>query len=164
MDAVSSEAKQRSQLLDLDSLDVESLKALVLAKQTEIQNLNLLVLKLKRMHFGRRSEKLNADIEQLELRLEDLEVNQAAAEPLPIQPATRAIDKKARRKPARRPLPADLPRETETLAPQQEACPDCGGTLRHLGQDVSETLEYIPASFKVIRTVRPKLSCACCSR
>jgi transposase len=134
------------------------------SRDTEIESLKLLILKLKRMHFGRRSEKLNADIEQLELRLEDLEVNEAAAEPLPIQTATVAINRKAPRKPARRPLPADLPRETETIAPQQEACPDCGGALRHLGQDVSETLEYIPASFKVIRTVRPKLSCACCSR
>jgi len=169
MEAADSQGKRDKQLPDLDTLDLQSLKALLLAKQseldsreTEIESLKLLILKLKRMHFGRRSEKLNADIEQLELRLEDLEVNQAAAEPLPIQPV--AIDKKARRKPARRPLPADLPRETETIAPQQEACPDCGGTLRHLGQDVSETLEYIPASFKVIRTVRPKLSCACCSR
>src|ERR1700719_1783747 len=119
MDAVSSEAKRENRLSDLDSLDTASLKALVLAKQTEIESLKLLILKLKRMHFGRRSEKLNADIEQLELRLEDLEVNQAAAEPPPIQPATVAINKKAPRKPARRPLPADLPRETETLAPQQ---------------------------------------------
>ena len=69
-----------------------------------------------------------------------------------------------RRKPARRPLPAELPRETETIAPAQEACPDCGGTLRMLGEDVCETLEYVPARFKVIRTVRPKLSCAACWR
>ena len=101
MDAVSSEAKQRSQLLDLDSLDVESLKALVLAKQTEIQNLNLLVLKLKRMHFGQRSEKMNADIGQLELRLEDLEATQTAAEPLPAQLATIAVNERAVRKPVR---------------------------------------------------------------
>jgi hypothetical protein len=80
MDAVSSEAKCRNHLPDLDSLDVESLKALVLAKQTEIENLNLLVLKLKCMHFGQRSEKMNTDIEQLELRLEDLETNQAPAD------------------------------------------------------------------------------------
>ena len=60
MDAVSGEAKRRNQLPDLDSLDVASLKALVLAKHTEIENLNLLVLKLKRMHFGQRSEKMNA--------------------------------------------------------------------------------------------------------
>jgi transposase len=162
MDAVSSQAKRRDQLPDLDSLDIESLKALVLAKHTEIENLNLLVLKLKRMQFGQRSEKMNADIAQLELRLEDLETNQAAAEPLPVQPAAIALS--VSRKPARRPLPAELPRETETIAPAHEACPDCGGKLRHLGEDVSEALEYVPARFKVIRTVRPKLSCACCSR
>ncbi len=107
---------------------------------------------------------MNADIAQLELHLEDLETNQAAAEPLPAQPAILAVNAKVPHKPARRPLPAELPRETEPIAPKQESCPDCGGTLRPLGEDVSEILEYVPARFKVIRTVRPKLSCACCSR
>src|SRR5580658_5858483 len=107
MNAESSEAKRRNQLLNLDSLDVESLKALVLAKQTEIENLNLLVLKLKRMHFGQRSEKMNADIGQLELRLEDLETNQASAEPLPAQLAVLAVNAQAAKRPARRPLRAE---------------------------------------------------------
>src|ERR1700685_3578308 len=110
MDAVSSEAKRRHQLPDLDTLDIESLKALVVAKHTEIENLNLLVLKLKRMHFGRRSENMNADIGQLELRLEDLEANQAAADPLPAQLAIIAVNEKAAKKPARRSLPAELAR------------------------------------------------------
>ena len=168
---MSTQTKREQQLPNLDTLDVQALKALVLAKQseldsreTEIENLKLLILKLKRMHFGPRSEKVNHDIEQLELRLEDLEANQAAAEPLPLQAAAVVLNQKAPRKPARRPLPAELPRETETIAPRHEACPDCGGKLRSLGEDVSETLEYVPARFKVIRTVRPKLSCACCSR
>lgn len=168
MDAVSKREKPQ---LDLDALDIQGLKALVLAKQseldsrnTEIESLKLLILKLKRMHFGPRSEKFNGDIEQLELQLEDLEVNQGAAEPLPIQPATVALNIQVQRKPVRRALPAELPRETETIAPKQDACPDCGGTLRRLGEDVSEMLEYVPARFKVLRTVRPKLSCACCSR
>src|SRR6185369_9547737 len=164
------DSQGENQLPDLDSLDVQSLKALVLAKQaeldsrtTEIENLKLLVIKLKRMHFGPRSEKYDKDIKQLELRLEDLEANQAA-EPEPPQPATAAVKQHVRRKPARRPLPAELPRQTETIAPEHEACPSCGGTLRHLGEDVSETLEYVPAKFIVIRTVRPKLSCGCCSQ
>jgi hypothetical protein len=161
---VTREAKRSNQLPDLNSLCVASLKALVLAKQTEIENLNLLILKLKRMHFGQRSEKLSADIAQMELLLEDLEASQAAAHPLPEQVVTSAVKEKATRKPARRPLPAELPRETEILAPKQEACPDCGGKLRALGEDVAEVLEYVPAHWKVIRTVRPKLSCACCSR
>jgi transposase len=163
MDAVSSESRRKNELSDLDLLDNESLRALVLSKQTEIENLNLLVLKLKRMHFGQRSEKLSAEIGQLELHLEDLETTQAAAGPIPAQLAT-VVHEKAKNKPARRPLPAELPREVETIAPKQEVCPDCGGTLRPLGEDVSEVLEYVPTRFKVIRTVRPKLSCACCSR
>src|SRR5215475_10145243 len=165
MNAADNPSKRERQLPDLDALDVQSLKALVLAKQaeldsrtTEIENLKLLVLKLKRMHFGPRSEKSDKDIKQLELRLEDLEANQAAAEPEPASPATAAVKQYVRRKPARRPLPAELPRETETITPGQEACPSCGGTLRPLGEDVSETLEYIPARFIVIQTVRPKLS------
>jgi transposase len=171
MDAADSPRQRERQLPDLDTLDVQSLKALVLAKQaeldsrtTEIENLKLLILKLKRMHFGPRSEKYDRDIQQLELRLEDLEASQAAAEPPPVVPATVVLKQEAPRKPARRPLPAGLPRETETIAPEHQACPDCGGTLRHLGDDVSETLEYVPARFKVIRTVRPKLSCAGCSQ
>src|SRR5580693_10469301 len=99
MDAAGIEVKRRNQLPDLDTLGVESLKALILAKQTEldsrdteIENLKLLVLKLKRMHFGQQSEKMKADIEQLELRLEDLETNEAAAEPLPMQPAGIAVN------------------------------------------------------------------------
>src|SRR5215475_5464720 len=152
--------QRAKQLPDLDTLDVQSLKALVLAKQaeldsrtTEIENLKLLIFKLKRMHFGPRSEKHTQDIQQLELRLEDLEANQAAAEPPPVVPAMIAQKQSVRRKPARRPLPATLPRETETIAPGHEACPDCGGKLRPLGEDVSEVLEYVPAHFKVIRTV-----------
>jgi len=171
MNAADSPRQRARQLPDLDTLDVQSLKALVLAKQaeldshtTEIENLKLLILKLKRMHFGPRSEQYDRDIQQIELRLEDLEASQAAAAPPPIVPATVVLKQEAPRKPARRPFPADLPRETETIAPEHQACPDCGGTLRHLGEDVSETLEYVPARFKVIRTVRPKLSCAGCSQ
>ncbi len=159
MDVTSSREKE---LPDLDSLDIQALKALLLAAHSEIENLKLFILKLKRMQFGPRSEKLDRHIEQLELRLEDLEAHQAAVDPAPSPAAIEHIVEA--RKPARRPLPAELPREVETLAPKEQACPDCGGTLRMLGEDVAETLEYVPARFKVIRTVRRKLSCACCSR
>jgi transposase len=172
MNDADNRSKAEKSLPDLNTLDIEALKALVLAKQseldshrTEMESLKLLILKLKRMQFGPRSEKLSRDIAQLELQLEDLEATQAAAEAAPMQQAAAAPNEKnEKRKPARRPLPAELPRETETIAPRQEACPDCGGALKHLGEDVCETLEYVPARFKVIRTVRPKLSCACCSR
>jgi hypothetical protein len=40
--------------------------------------------------------------------------------------------------------------------------PPAVGPLSKLGEDVSEVLEYLPARFKVIRHVRPKLSCTKC--
>ena len=77
-----------NQLPDLDSLDLAALKALVLAKQseldsrrTEIENLKLFILKLKRMQFGPRSEKFTRDIAQLELQLEDLEAQLLSRSP-----------------------------------------------------------------------------------
>ena len=145
-------------LAELNALDPEALKALVLtqqselaSQQTEIENLKLLIFKLKRMQFGRRSEKLDRQVQQLELLLEDLEAAEAASEPAPIDPATvasAAATPKQPRKPARRPLPAALPRETVTHSPKQEACPDCGGKLRPLGEDVAETLDTCPPTSK----------------
>ena len=153
-------------LPDLNALDSDGLKALVieqhvqlLSHENEIENLKLLILKFKRMQFGPSSERLARHIDQLELRLEDLETNRASR---PVPSVLQSVV--TLRKPARRPLPAELPRETETLQPKENACPDCGGTLGRLGEDVSETLEYVPARFKVIRTVRPKLSCTRCDR
>ena len=66
--------------------------------------------------------------------------------------------------PIRRPLPEHLPRETRKYMPKHKQCPDCGGTLKQLGEDVSEILEYVEVRFKVIRRVRPKLACAGCDR
>src|SRR6204780_1653408 len=165
-------------LPDLDALDVEALKALVIAKHSElleqhkstaqeIEHLKLVIEKYRRMIFGRKSEKLTAQLEQLEFRLEELETAQAADEarqaateaaaPSSTQPAA-----KRRSRPARKPLPEDLPREVVTHFPPHNNCPDCGGALRQFGEDVSEQLERIPASFKVIRHVRPKFACAGC--
>jgi len=47
---------------------------------------------------------------------------------------------------------------------EARSLPDCGGKLKHLGEDVSEILEYVPASLKVIQYIRPKLACASCDR
>jgi transposase len=135
---------------------VRALQESLVSSTVEIEQLKLLIAKLKRMQFGRKSEKLDRQIEQLELKLEDLQADEGES-------ATQA-QRNARlpRKPStRKPLPAHLPRE-EHVYPTADACPDCGGSLRQLGEDVSEQLEFIPASFKVIRHVRPKMACSCC--
>jgi transposase len=154
-------------LPDLQTLDAESLKALIVtqhaeltSRDEEIDNLKLLILKFQRMQFGPSSERFSGQIEQLELRLEDLETTRSANAVPPAGDAAAALVVK----PKRRPLPAELPRETETHMPPQDVCPDCAGALSHLGEDVSEMLEFVPGRFKVIRIVRPKLSCKACDR
>jgi transposase len=153
----------------LDTLpdDVDSLKQLVMAalaalktKTLEIEKLKVQLMRLRRMQFGRSSEKLAGEIAQLELALEELE-GSAAESPAPLVEEPLQAAPTERRKPARRALPEHLPREEVVHAPPA-ACPACGGTLRALGEDSSEVLEYVPGHFKVIRHVRPKLSCRCC--
>ena len=150
-----------SEMLDLsDQLASHKSEMLGLSEQlashkSEIEHLKLLVAKLKRLQFGRKSEKLARQIEQLELQLEDLEAAQAATpRARTATPSTPVREREA--------LPAHLPRETREYRPADTACPQCGGTLAPLGEDVSEQLELIPARFVVIRHVRPKLACACC--
>jgi transposase len=158
-------------LPDLNQLDPAALKALILSqheqllsRDNEIEHLKLLIAKLRRMQFGRKSEKLDRQIEQLELRLDELQATQAENTTASHIPASVAPVASVATKPARRPLPEHLPREVRKYPPKQKACPDCGGELKSLGEDVSEILEYVPARFKVIRQVRPKLACACCER
>jgi transposase len=153
--------------------DVESLKRLVieaqaalqdaearlLSRQLEIESLKLQIAQLRRMKFGRSSERFDEQIRQLEFKLEDLESEEASlpTPPTPLAPA--------RDKPVRRALPPHLPREKLIHEPASTCtCPECGGSLRVLGEDVSEMLEYVPQHWKVLRHVRPKYSCSSCQK
>src|SRR6267154_2184455 len=164
-------------LPDLKVLPADALRALILAQHTqlivkdeqlqsrerEIEHLQLLLAKLHRMQFGRKSEKLARQIEQLELRLEELESNRSEKEPNPPESAPVTVPSiPTAAKPTRRALPDHLPRQTRRHEPKETVCPQCQGELRKLGEDVSEMLEYVPASFVVIRHVRTKLSCTKC--
>src|SRR5215472_2260739 len=182
---------QRVALPDLDTLTPDALKALIVAQheqilskdeqllskdeqllrkeeqlsslEEEIERLKLLIAKLRRMQFGRKSEKLEREIEQLELKLDELEASRAEQARAATSPlVASAVNRTAKR--GRLRMPAHLPRETRKVVPKQGACPDCGGRLKSLGEDVSEMLEYVPEHFKVIRQVRPKLACASCDK
>jgi transposase len=166
-----------SALPDLNVLPAEALRALILtqhqeliskdeqllSREREIEHLKLLLSKLHRMQFGRKSEKLARQIEQLELRLEELQSNVGEEEPKsPELASVPASWGATATKTARRAWPDHLPRQTRRHDPKQTMCPQCQGELRKLGEDVSEMLEYVPASFVVIRHVRTKLSCTKC--
>lgn len=127
------------------------------AKDMVIEKLKAQLAVLKRARFGRSSEKLDHQIEQLELMLGDLEEAKAERQARAASPAA-----PARHAPIRRPLPEHLPREVVRHEPPA-ACPECGGTaVSKLGEDSREVLEYVPAHFKVVVHVRPRLSCRAC--
>ena len=163
--------------------DVDALKALLIetAKRAsdaearahdldaEIENLKLTIAKLNHDKYGNSSERTSVLMDQLELQLgelverraqetaeDEIKAAQAAAA------ATASPKLQQRRRPARRPLPANLPRERVVL-PSPTTCACCGSDrLRKLGEDVTETLERVPARWKVVQTVREKMTCRAC--
>jgi transposase len=165
-----------------DSLpdDIETLKSMLVAERAArmaaegeaqhrallIEKLKYTIRKLRHERFGQSSER-GTLLDQLELQLADLEEDAAQAEAAARMAAAAASDKIKvpsfeRRKPARRPLPEQLPRE-RVVYPLPAICPCCGGgSLRKIGEDVTETLELVPRQWKVIQHVREKLSCRTC--
>jgi transposase len=135
---------------------VRQLSGAVKSQGLKIAQLEARIAKLKRLQFGQSSERIAREIEQLELELDEIheeEGRHAAERPAVVQALVE--------RPYRKPLPEHLPRQEEVHEPSC-TCPNCGGAMRRLGEDVTEVLEYVPASFKVIRHVRPKLSCRIC--
>ena len=160
--------------------DVDALKAALLAARAEtaiaiaeqssnralIAHLKLQIEKLNRDRFGPRSERTARLLDQMELQLEELEAtateDELAAETAAAKTTTVAGFTRAR--PARRPFPEHLPRE-RVVVPGPVACACCGGPrLSKLGEDVTETLEVVPRTWKVIQHVREKFSCRDCER
>ena len=156
--------------------DVDALKAALLAERAArrefearasgaeamVAHLKLLIAKMKRDRFGATAERGRKLLDQLEMELEELETtaaeDAASTEHAAPQSTVRAFQ---RARPVRGPLPAHLPRERVVL-PSPVSCPCCGGKLVKLGEAVTETLESIPRSYKVIQTVREKFSCRSC--
>ena len=128
---------------------------------TRNERLHALLLKLRRMQFGRKSERLPE--EQLALGLEDLEtaIAQTAAETERGDPALRR-ERAKRRRASRGALPAHLPRIEVVLTPPDTACPCCKATMVEIGEDRSERLDVVPAQHRVLVTRRPKLACRAC--
>jgi transposase len=137
----------------------------------EIEHMKMQLASLRRQRYGQSSEKLDRDIAQLEMRLEDLEETageQTAASPqsleLDLQPEAGSEAKPRRKHVGRKPLPEHLPREIVVHEPEITCiCGSCDpARLAKLGDSTTEVLEKIPATLKVIRHVRPKYACRVC--
>jgi hypothetical protein len=135
--------------------DPAALKRIIAAMAQDALTAEALIARLKfqlaryrRAEFGRSSEKLARNIEQLEMALEALETDQAERLATASPAVAAAVETAAEaQKPARRPLPEHLPRE-DLRHPAPCTCPSCGGALRKISDQVTETLDYVPGRFK----------------
>lgn len=146
----------------------EKMSATLRAHDQLIQALRLRIAKLTKQIFGKTSEKIEREIEQLELALEDLLIAVAEADTAPQDEEDAPSDANTvpavAPKPRRRPrVSDDTPRERRELDPGHD-CPDCGGDLRVVGEDVSELLDMIAAQLKVVEIARIKKSCRRCEK
>ena len=136
-----------------------------------VQALRLQIARLRKQAFGKSSEKIEREIEQLEFALEDVLVSVAqqglvtsGLDDSEAQAAAASAETTPGPRPSRRPrVSADTPRQRHELDPGS-TCPECGGELRLVGEDVSEILEMITAKLQVIEVARPKKSCRCCEK
>ncbi|MBM7070432.1 transposase, partial [Actibacterium sp. 188UL27-1] len=154
------------------SLEAENVKLLapLRARGLLVQTLRTRIAKLQKQAFGKSSEKIEREIAQLELALEDLQVAMAEADETAapdgdteediVAPSAAEDEKPPRRRPR---ISKDAPHERRELDPGDN-CPECGGDLRVLGEDVSELIDMIAAQLKVIEIARIKKSCRRCEK
>src|SRR6202011_5644225 len=144
--------------------EVANVRADLSSTEALIGRLKLEIEKLRRQLYGTRSERTARLLEQMELQLEELEATATEDELAAEQVVARsqAVQSFQRKRPSRKPFPDHLPRERVVIAAPAN-CPCCGsGRLSKLGEDITETLEVVPRSWKVIQTVREKFSCRAC--
>jgi transposase len=167
--------------------NIEALKAALIAERAEaarvaaelavakakasddhalIAHQRLQIEKLKRQLYGSRSERTSRLLDQAELQFEELESfateDEIAAEIAVAKTTT--VAGFTRKRPARKPFPAHLPRE-RVIVSGPTACDCCGSTrLRKMGETITETLESIPRQWKVIQHVREKFTCRDCEK
>jgi transposase len=133
----------------------------VIAARLMIEKLKLQIARFRRMQFGAKSERHDAQVGQLELLVEELESALATDVPAADAPVAAAAQAEMSNRPVRRALPEHLPREAVVHAAAC-TCAQCGASLKRIGEDVSEQLQFMPEHFKVIRHVRPKFACGQC--
>ncbi|MCP4316702.1 MAG: transposase [Hyphomicrobiales bacterium] len=143
-------------MIALQNEKLSIFEAEIKERDYRIEKLEHQLAGMRRHLFGTRSEALD----QLELTLEEEEITRAVETPVGEDASDTSSDT-PKGKPKCKPLPDHLPRNDETLSPGNE-CSACGGSLKTLGEDVTEELEYIPGRFVVNRIIRPRMACSCC--
>ena len=149
--------------LDITPDDPSELQAMNRLLAGEVKSQALLIEKLKHQLAGHNRHRFcvtSENLDQLNLSFAEDEaiadVTDEQANPTPT-----LEDDKPSRQHSRKPLPDHLERNDQLLSPGTD-CDHCGGSLKTLGEDITEELEYVPGRFIVNRFIRPRMACSCC--
>jgi transposase len=130
-------------------------------KERDLARVRHMLEQLLRWRYGPKRERV--DENQLFLFAAELVHANQDAPPAPEQPDTEATVPRPKPKGhGRQALPKSLERRRVVydLTDDERHCPACAGELKHIGEEVSERLEYVPASFYVIEEACQKYACA----
>jgi transposase len=168
LDTLSDDPATLKAIILVQRAEAERMAASVRAYEALVQALRIWIAKLKRQKFGPSSEKIAREIEQLSLALEDLEVAMAVAgttaSPADAEAGPETSGERASPRHRGKPRIATTTLRERIVLDPGERCPDCGGALRLLGEDVAEMLDLVAAQLKVIEMARLKKSCRQCER
>jgi transposase len=145
--------REMAEAMELERAELQAATATVKAQNLKIEKLEHRLARLLRVQFGRSSEKMDAA--QLRLMFEDADTPDPANDDGPVSSKLKSAGKAG----TRAPIPAHIPRLTTLQRP--EPC-GCGGTETVICEDVTEVLDYVPARFRVLRHVRPRIACRSC--
>ncbi|PKL94493.1 MAG: IS66 family transposase, partial [Gammaproteobacteria bacterium HGW-Gammaproteobacteria-8] len=147
--------------------DLDALKALVVEQVVRNEQLNARIILLQEQlnlalakRYAASSEKVSAD----QIRLFDeaeVEAPADVAADVDVTPVTIAEHTRTRR--GRKPLPAALPRidVIHELPEAERVCPHDGAVLKAIGEVVSEQLDIVPATIRVLKHIRVTYACEC---
>ena len=132
------------------------MRARAVGAEMMVEHLQLEIAKLRREHFGQRSERGRNLLDQLELQLEELEAtateDECAAAAAKAKQAESVVKGFTRKRPARGPLPAHLPRERNVL-PSPCACPDGGGKGSRASEGATQALAHNENKPQMLRRI-----------
>jgi hypothetical protein len=145
--------REMVEAVEVERDELKVAKQTVKAQGLTIEKLEHRLARLLRVQFGRSSEKM--DNAQLRMMFEDVDgICEPANDDVPA-----SNPKPERKAGTRAPIPAHIPRLTAEHRP--EPC-RCGGVETVICEDVTEVLDYVPARFRVLRHVRPRIACRSC--
>lgn len=149
--------RELAEAMELERTELQAANATVKAQNLKIEKLEHRLVRLLRVQFDHSSEKM--DIAQLRLMFDEIDAPQPANDAAPATVEVQSVRKAG----VRAPIPAHIPRQTTQHHPGP-CSGGCGGAETVIGEDVTEVLDYIPARFRVLRHVRPRIACRTCEQ